>query len=52
VRARIEYRGALERHDAVALASTVTAAGDDLVLAVWLAVEGDVRVSASVTLSA
>jgi acyl-ACP thioesterase len=49
-RARIEYRGTLERHDGVALASTVTPAGDDLALAVWLAVDGDVRVSATVTL--
>jgi acyl-ACP thioesterase len=51
-RARIEYRGTLERHDAVTLTSTVTPAGDDLVLAAWLAVDGDVRVSATVTVPA
>jgi acyl-ACP thioesterase len=53
VRARIEYHRPLERGDAVALASTVTSAvtsdGTGDVLAVWLAVDGDVRVSATVT---
>ncbi len=49
VRARIEYRGTLERGDAVALGSSVRSVGDDDVLAVWLAVDGDVRVSATVT---
>jgi acyl-ACP thioesterase len=48
-RARIEYRGTLERGDAVSLASTVTDDGDGAVLAVWLVVEDDVRVSAAVT---
>jgi acyl-ACP thioesterase len=49
VRARIEYRGTLERGDAVALGSSVSSAGGDDVLAVWLAVDDDVRVSATVT---
>jgi acyl-ACP thioesterase len=51
VRARIEYRGTLERGDAVALASTVHTEGDDDVLAAWLAVGGAVRVSATVTVA-
>jgi len=50
-RVRIEYRGALERDDSVLLGSAVTAEGDDAVLAVWLVVEGDVRVSATVTVA-
>ncbi|HLM18922.1 MAG TPA: acyl-ACP thioesterase domain-containing protein [Acidimicrobiia bacterium] len=49
VRARIEYRGTLERGDAVELGSSVISEGDDDVLAVWLAVDGEVRVSATVT---
>jgi acyl-ACP thioesterase len=56
VRARIEYRGTLERGDDVVLVSTVTGAsieghdeGD--VLAVWLVVDGDTRVSATVTVA-
>jgi acyl-ACP thioesterase len=49
VRARIEYRGTLERGDAVALGSSVSSEGDGDVLAVWLAVDGEVRVSATVT---
>jgi len=50
-RARIEYRGTLERDGAVELGSSVIEAGDgdEDVLSVWLAVEGDVRVSATVT---
>jgi acyl-ACP thioesterase len=48
-RARIEYRGTLERGDGVMLASAVERDGDDDVLAIWLAVGGDVRVSATVT---
>jgi acyl-ACP thioesterase len=51
VRARVEYRGTLERGDAVALASSVRHDGVDVVLAVWLAVDGDVRVSATVTVA-
>ncbi len=63
-RARFEYRGSLERHDDVAVASTVTPAGNGAVegvgegpvedgdrLAVWLAVEDEVRVSATVTVA-
>jgi acyl-ACP thioesterase len=49
VRARIEYRGTLERGDAVMLGSSVGRDGDDDVLAVWLVVDGEVRVSATVT---
>jgi acyl-ACP thioesterase len=51
VRARVEYRGTLERGDAVELASAVSGDSDrdDRVLAVWLAVDGEVRVSATVT---
>jgi acyl-ACP thioesterase len=60
-RARIEYRGTLERGDAVDLASAPLAhashdergddeRGDDA-LAIWLAVGGEVRVSASVTVA-
>ena len=55
VRARIEYRGTLERGDAVALGSSVGSVGTGAdhgdVLAVWLAVDGDVRVSATVTVA-
>jgi len=51
VRARIEYRGTLERGDAVMLASSIQADGDDDALAVWLAVGGEVRVSATVTVA-
>jgi acyl-ACP thioesterase len=54
VRARLEYRGTIERGDAVALASTVRHEerdhGQHDVLSVWLTVDGDVRVSATVTL--
>lgn len=50
-RVRIEYRGALERGDSVRLGSSVTREGDDDVLAVWLVVDGDVRVSATVTVA-
>jgi acyl-ACP thioesterase len=54
VHARVEYRGTLERGDAVELASVVDrhrdgdgdGEGDEL--AVWLCVHGDVRVSATV----
>ena len=49
LRARIEYRGTLERGDAVALGSSLRSEGGDDVLALWLAVGGDVRVSATVT---
>jgi len=45
-RARIEYRGSLERGDVVELGSVVTGGVDDG-LAVWLAVRGEVRVSAT-----
>jgi acyl-ACP thioesterase len=53
VRARVEYRGALERGDAVELASVLNGAGegDGDELAVWLRVDGDVRVSATVTVA-
>ena len=59
-RARFEYRGSLGRHDEVAVASAVTPAGVGAVegahedgdrLAVWLAVEEEVRVSATVTVA-
>jgi acyl-ACP thioesterase len=49
-RARIEYRGTIERGDAVDLGSVVTPGIDDE-LAVWLAVAGDVRVSATVAVA-
>lgn len=51
LRVRIEYRGTLERGDVVALAGAVEADGDGDTLAVWLAVDGDVRVSATVTVA-
>ena len=51
VRARIEYRGTLERGDAVVLAGVATTDGDDDGLAVWLTVDGEVRVSATVTVA-
>jgi acyl-ACP thioesterase len=48
-RARIEYRGTLERGDAVELASELCDAdGCATELAVWLSVDGAVRVSATV----
>jgi acyl-ACP thioesterase len=54
-RARIEYRGTLERADSVLLGSVVSAPGegdrDDAVLAAWLVVDGEVRVSATVTVA-
>jgi acyl-ACP thioesterase len=56
-RSRIEYRGTLERGDVVALGSAVTADGDDgddgggHELSVWLAVDREVRVSATVTVA-
>jgi hypothetical protein len=62
LRARIEYRGTLERGDDVVLASAILPNGDGFagdgvdgdaegrdVLAVWLTVGGDLRVSATVT---
>ena len=50
LRARVEYRGTLERDDSVTLVSTVEPDDDDEdVLAVWLVVDGEVRVSATVT---
>jgi acyl-ACP thioesterase len=51
LRARIEYRGALERGDVVALAAAVTPADDGAELVAWLAVDGNVRVSATVTVA-
>ena len=48
-RARIEYRGTLERGDDVELASAAAADAEETEVAVWLAVDGEVRVSASVT---
>lgn len=51
VRARVEYRGTLERGDAVMLASSVDRDGVDDVLAVWLVVDDVVRVSATVTVA-
>jgi acyl-ACP thioesterase len=50
-RARIEYRGTIERGDDVELGSVVTRGVDDE-LAVWLAVAGDVRVSATALVTA
>jgi acyl-ACP thioesterase len=53
LRARVEYRGSLERGAEVMLASTFAAdgsEGEDL-LTVWLAVGGAVRVSATVTVA-
>jgi acyl-ACP thioesterase len=50
VRASVEYRGAVERGDAVELASDVIDAGDDhRELAVWLVAGGEVRMSGLVT---
>ena len=51
VRVRIEYRGTIERGDAVDLVSTVRSCDDGPELAVWLSVGGDVRVSATVTVA-
>ena len=51
MRARIEYRGTLERGDTVMLGSAVGQDGDEDVLAIWLVVDGDVRVSATVTVA-
>lgn len=52
VRARIEYRGTLERGHLVELASAIGPDGDDAdVLSVWLSVDGEVRVSATVTVA-
>jgi acyl-ACP thioesterase len=50
-RCRIEYRGTLERGDDVVVTSAVAQVGDDDVLAVWLVVDDDVRVSATVTVA-
>jgi hypothetical protein len=52
LRVRVEYRGTLERGDAVELASAVTGRDDGRELAVWLAVDRTVRVSATVTVRA
>jgi len=49
VHARIEYRGTIERGDRVELMSTVDPEGREL--AVWLSVDDDVRVSATVTVA-
>jgi acyl-ACP thioesterase len=56
VRARVEYRGTLERGEAVELGSVVHPAsdggsGEGCELGLWLTVEGEVRVSATVTLA-
>lgn len=51
VRARVEYRGTVERGDAVLVASAPTGDGELDALAVWLTVDGDVRVSATVTVA-
>jgi acyl-ACP thioesterase len=49
-RARLEYRGTIERGDEVELASAVRSAdARTSELSVWLTVRGDVRVSATVT---
>jgi acyl-ACP thioesterase len=49
VRARIEYRGTIERGDTVELASDVRSDRDHASeLAAWLSVDGEVRVSATV----
>jgi acyl-ACP thioesterase len=50
-RARIEYRGTIERGDVVELGSAVARGVDDE-LAVWLAVSGEVRVSATAVVEA
>jgi acyl-ACP thioesterase len=47
-RARIEYRGTVERGDAVELAGSLRRDGDAPELAMWLSVDGEVRVSATV----
>jgi acyl-ACP thioesterase len=47
-RMRIEYRGTIERGEQVELASVVRSDGECEELAVWLTVEGEVRVSATV----
>jgi acyl-ACP thioesterase len=53
VRARIEYRGTVERGDTVELASELHAdEGCAAQLSVWLTVRGEVRVSATVTVGA
>ena len=47
VRARIEFRGTVERGERVELASEVRADGEsESELAAWLSVDGEVRVSA------
>ncbi len=53
LRVSVEYRGAVERGDAVDLAGEVRAAATgELQLAVWMIVGGEVRMSARVTVSA
>ncbi len=53
VRASIEYRGAVERGDAVELAGEIRVAETgEPELAVWMIVGADVRMSARVTVSA
>jgi acyl-ACP thioesterase len=51
VRARIEYRGTVERGDTVELAGRLHPDGDSPELAMWLSVDGEVRVSATVVSS-
>jgi acyl-ACP thioesterase len=47
-RARVEYRGTVERGDPVELAGVVQCDGNESELAMWLSVDGEVRVSATV----
>jgi acyl-ACP thioesterase len=47
-RARIEYRGTVERGDSVELAGVVQCDGKESELAMWLSVDDEVRVSATV----
>jgi acyl-ACP thioesterase len=47
-RARVEYRGTVERGDPVELAGAVQCGGNESELAMWLSVDGEVRVSATV----
>jgi acyl-ACP thioesterase len=48
IRARVEYRGTVERGDPVELAGAVQCGGNESELAMWLSVDGEVRVSATV----
>lgn len=51
LRARVEYRGTIERGDAVHLVSTIRPRDDGPELSAWLLVAGDARVSTTVTVT-